>query len=322
MQRRHLLLAGASLPLATTAAWSQSTPSATRLVVGFPAGGGVDFVARLLARRLSELTRQSVVVENRGGANGALAADIVAKARPDGLTLLLGSPGETVVGPAAGQKLPYSPTQDLVPIALAGETPLAIAVHPSVPANDLAGLIALMQGGAKLSYGTPGAGSSMHFAGESFNQLAGTAMLHVPYRGAAPAVNDLLGNQVPVAITGMPPMVPHAKAGKLRILAVTTLRRSSTLPNVPAVAEMPGMKDFNFSNWMALFAPAGTPADTVTRIAQLIVQIVREPEVREAMTGAGVEPAGLADRAFADFLAQERRRYGAIAASRGIRYAE
>lgn len=320
--RRRLLLAAlgaaATPALAQTDAWPDKP---IRIVVGFPAGGGVDFVARTLAKRLSELLRQNVVVENRGGANGSLGADLVAKSKPDGSTFLIASPGEMVVGPAAGQKTPYAAT-DFVPIVLAGETPLALAVHPSLPANDLPALIAQLKGGTKLSYGTPGAGSSMHFAGESLNQLAGTAMLHVPYRGAAPAVNDLLGNQVPIAITGMPPLVPHAKAGKLRILAVTTVKRSSALPDVPAVAELPGMQGFHFSNWMGLFAPAGTPQAIVEKLGPMVAQIVREPAVREALLGAGVEPAGLVTRDFDAFLASERQRYQAIAAARGIRFAE
>lgn len=322
MRRRHLLLS--ALGAAASSAYAQADgwpDKPIRLVVGYPAGGGVDFVARTLAKRMSELLRQNVVVENRGGANGSLGADVVAKSRPDGSTFLIGSPGEMVVGPAAGQKTPYVAT-DFVPIALAGETPLALAVHPSVAANDLPALIAQLKGGAKLGYGTPGAGSSMHFAGESLNQLAGTSMLHVPYRGAAPAVNDLLGNQVPIAITGMPPLVPHAKAGKLRILAVTTVKRSSALPDVPAVAELPGMQGFHFSNWMGLFAPAGTPQAIVEKLGPMVAQIVREPAVREALLGAGVEPAGLVTRDFDAFLASERQRYQAIAAARGIRFAE
>lgn len=320
--RRRLLLAALGAAAAPAPAQTDAgLDKPIRLIVGFPAGGGVDFVARTVAKRLSEALRQNVVVENRSGANGALGADVVAKSRPDGSTLLLASPGEMVVGPAAGQKTPYVAT-DFVPIALAGETPLALAVHPSVPANDLPALIAQLKAGQKLSYGTPGAGSSMHFAGESLNQLAGTAMLHVPYRGAAPAVNDLLGNQVPIAITGMPPLVPHAKAGKLRILAVTTVKRSSALPDVPAVAELPGLQGFHFSNWMGLFAPAGTPLAIVDRLAALVAQIVREPAVREALLRGGVEPAGLVARDFDAFLASERQRYQAIAAARGIRFAE
>lgn len=322
LNRRRLLLATLGAAAAPAFARTDGWPDKPiRIVVGFPAGGGVDFVARTLAKRLSELLRQNVVVENRSGANGSLGADLVAKSKPDGSTLLIGSPGEMVVGPAAGQKTPYAAT-DFVPIALAGETALALAAHPSLPAADLPALIAQLKAGARLGYGTPGAGSSMHFAGESLNQLAGTSMLHVPYRGAAPAVNDLLGNQVPLAITGLPPLVPHAKAGKLRILAVTTVKRSSALPDVPAVAELPGMQGFHFSNWMGLFAPAGTPQPIVERLAQLVVQIVREPAVRDALLGGGVEPAGLVAREFDAFLASERQRYQAIAAARGIRFAE
>lgn len=326
MDRRNFSAAVAAIGLGVVAAGRASAQGypdrSVRLVVAYPAGGGVDFVARLLARRIGELTQQTVVVENRSGVSGALGADMVAKSRPDGYTLLLASPGEVIVGPAAGQKTPYDPSKDFVPVALAGETPLALAIHPSVPASDLTQWLTHAKASDQASYGTPGAGSSMHFAGKSINQLAGTSILHVPYRGAAPAVNDLLGNQVPSVIVGMPPLVAHAKNGRVRLLAVTTARRSSAMPEVPAVAELPGMAGFHFSNWMGLFAPAGTPAAVVDRLGALIARIVQEPAVRGQLTSAGVEPAGLVGSALADFLTSERARYQSIAKTRGVRFAE
>ena len=315
-------LAATAWPLAGRAADAYPERS-IRLLVGYPAGGGVDFVARALARRLGEILRQPVVVENRAGASGSLAADAVAKSRADGYTLLLASPGEVIAGPIAGQKTPYDPVVDLVAVALAGETPLGIAVHPSVAAADLPQLLAAARGpDSRLSFGTPGAGSTMHFAGESLNQLAGVAMLHVPYRGAAPAVTDLIGNQVPMVIVGLPPLVAQARQGRLRLLAVTTEKRSTTLPEVPAVAELPGMKGFHFSNWMGLFAPARTPASVVDLLGVTVRQVVSEPAVREQLLGAGVEPAGLRGADFDAFLRSERQRYQAIAKSRQIRFAD
>ncbi|MBK7657791.1 MAG: tripartite tricarboxylate transporter substrate binding protein [Betaproteobacteria bacterium] len=227
-----------------------------KIIVPYPAGGGVDFVARTVGLRLSEVFGQPVVVENRGGASGSIGAAAVASSAPDGYTLLLASPAEVVVGPVSGQKVPYDTARDFAPVTLVGETPLAIVAHPSVAAKDIGELIAAAKKDpAKYSYATPGGGSTMHFAGESLNALAGVSILHVPYKGAAPAVTDVLGGQVPLGIVGMPPVVQPTKAGKLKMLAVTSTKRSPTLPEVPAVAEIKGMEGYRFTNWMGLFAP-------------------------------------------------------------------
>ncbi|UUZ66471.1 tripartite tricarboxylate transporter substrate binding protein (plasmid) [Polaromonas sp. P1-6] len=249
-------LAAGQVPVAQAQAWPNKP---LRLIVAYPAGGGLDLVARTVAQRLSEQLRQPVLVENRGGASGSIGADVVAKSAPDGYTLLMASPAEVVVGPAAGQKTPYNPKTDFIPVALAGETPLVLVVHPSTPGKDMASFVAYARSNpGKLNYGTPGNGSSMQFAGESFKAGTGAFILHIPYRGAAPALNDLLGNQISMAIVGMPPVVAHAKSGKLRVLAVTTPKRSALMPDVPTVSEMPGMRDYRFSNWMGVFAPAKT----------------------------------------------------------------
>ena len=291
------------------------------LIVAYPAGGGLDLVARVVAQRLSEAFNQQVVVENRAGASGSIGADAVARAAPDGYTLLMASPAEVVVGPAAGQKTPYNPETDLVPVALAGETPLVLVVHPSVPARNLAEFAAYAKSQpGKLSYGTPGNGSSMQFAGESFKAGTGIFIVHIPYRGAAPAINDLLGNQVSMAIVGMPPVVGHAKAGKLKVLAVTTQKRSPLMPDVPAVAELKGMADYQFTNWMGVFAPAKTPAAIVERLGAEIARMMQEPATRKRLLDAGVEPLGLQGSEFAAFLKSERQRYAQVAKERGIRF--
>ena len=317
-------LAAGPVPLAQAQAQAQSWPSKPlRLVVAYPAGGGLDLVARTVAQRLSEQLKQPVVVENRGGASGSIGADLVAKSAPDGYTLLMASPAEVVVGPAAGQKTPYNPETDLTPVALAGETPLVLVTHPSTPGKDLASFTAYAKSNpGKLSYGTPGNGSSMQFAGESFKAGTGAFILHIPYRGAAPAINDVLGNQISMAIVGMPPVVPHAKSGKLRVLAVTTPKRSALMPDVPAVAEMPGMRDYRFSNWMGVFAPAGTPASVVERLGTEIAKMMQEPATRERLLAAGVEPLGLVGKEFESFLAAERKRYGTVVKESGIKFEE
>lgn len=313
-------LAAGPVPLVQAQSWP-SKP--LRLVVAYPAGGGLDLVARTVAQRLSEQLKQPVVVENRGGASGSIGADLVAKSTPDGYTLLMASPAEVVVGQAAGQKTPYNPETDLTPVALAGETPLVLVTHPSTPGKDLASFAAYAKNNpGKLSYGTPGNGSSMQFAGESFKAGTGAFIVHIPYRGAAPAINDVLGNQISMAIVGMPPVVPHAKSGKLRVLAVTTTKRSALMPDVPTVAEMPGMRDYRFSNWMGVFAPAKTPTPVVERLGAEIARMMQEPATRERLLAAGVEPLGLSGKEFDSFLAAERKRYGTVAKERSIRFEE
>ena len=292
-----------------------------RLIVAYPAGGGVDFVARTISQRLSERLKQPVIVDNRGGASGAIGADFVAKASPDGYTLLLASPAEVVVGPEAGQKIPYKPEVDFEPVILVGETPLALAIKVSSESKSLAEFIAFAKGARaeNLSYGTPGNGSSMHFAGEAFKAGTGTMMQHIPYRGAAPALNDALSGQVSMLIAGLPPVIAHVKSNKLRILAVTTGARSSLMPDVPTVSELPGMKDYRFSNWMTVYAPSKTPVSIIDRLDREITAIIAEPAVRERLLGAGVEPRGLGGKELAAFLSDERKRYGSVAKERNIR---
>jgi tripartite-type tricarboxylate transporter receptor subunit TctC len=289
-------------------------------VAPYPPGGGLDFVTRTVAQRLGEVLKQSIVVENRTGASGTIGADAVAKSVPDGHTVLVASPAEVLIGPISGQKTTYDPERDLLPVTLIGETPLVIVAHPSLAAGTIHELIALAKKEpGRHSYATPGGGSTMHFAGESFNAIAGVALQHIPYRGAAPAITDLLGGQVKLGIVGMPPTVSHAKSGRLRILAVTSERRSTTMPEVPAMAEAPGFAGYRFTNWFALYVPAKTPAAVTERLAGEIGKIVREPEIRAKLLAGGVEPVGNTPADFAAFLAAERRVYLKIAKERGIR---
>jgi tripartite-type tricarboxylate transporter receptor subunit TctC len=322
--RRLTLLAAACASLCSPLAMAQAWPDKQiRMVVAYPAGGGLDLVARTVAQRLGEVLKQQVVVDNRGGASGSIGADIVAKAPADGYTLLMASPAEVVVGPAAGQKTAYNADTDFTPVALAGETPLVLVAHPSLPAKTLQEFVSYAKANpGKLSYGTPGNGSSMHFAGESLKASTGAFMVHIPYRGAAPAMNDVLGNQVGVVIVGMPPTVAHVKANRLRALAVTTAKRSSVMPDVPSVTELPGLKNYSFTNWMGVFAPAKTPAAIVDRLGAEIAKIVKEPATRDKLLAAGVEPMGLAGAEFTAFLTSERNRYKTIAKERAIKFEE
>jgi tripartite-type tricarboxylate transporter receptor subunit TctC len=225
-----------------------------------------------------------------------------------------------LVGPISGQKMGYVPERDLMPVSLIGETPLVIAAHPSLPAKNIQEFITLAKAApGKYSYGTPGTGSTMHYAGESLNALGHLDIQHVPYRGAAPAVADLLGGQVPLGIVGMPPTVPFAKSGKLRILAVTSAKRSAAMPDVPAVAELPGFADYRFTNWMGMYVPAKTPQALVDKLAATIDQIVHEPAMKAKLLLQGVEPAGGTSADFAAFLKTERETYSRIGKERGIR---
>lgn len=325
---RRLLLKAALVAPATglftaRAAADRFPTQPVRIVVGYAPGGGVDLVARIVARPLAEVLGRTVLVENRSGASGSLGADLVARAPADGHTLLMASPAEVIVGPAAGQRTPYSPTTAFTGIAVVGETPLAIAVHPSVGVDDLAGLARQSRDRpGTISYGTPGAGSPMHFAGESLAAGLDLDMTHVAYRGAAPMITDLVGGQVQVGIAGLPPLLPHVAAGRLRLLAVTTAEWSSLAPSVPAVAELPMLSGFRFSNWMTLFVPAGTATDRVGLLAARTRQVLDSATVRQQLGDAGVEPIGQDGLALAAFLAGERDRYAAVAHRHGIRYAD
>ena len=291
-----------------------------RVVVPYPPGGGHDFASRVIAQRLSDTLKQSFVVENRTGASGTIGAEYTAKSAPDGYTFMVASPAETVVGPFAGLKMNYDWEKDLAPVTVIGETPLAIAVHPSVPVKNLQEFLDYAKKNpGKLSYGTPGSGSSMHFAGESLKALAGIFIVHIPYRGAGPATADLLGGQVPMGIVGLPPVVAPHKTGKIRIVAVTSEHRSGALPDVPAIAELPGMAGYNFTNWTGVFVPAKTPPAVIEKLAAEIGKAVQDPVVREKLINAGVDPLGLPTPEFVKFLAREKASYGKIAKLRNIK---
>jgi len=308
------------LTVASTAFSAGWPEKPIKIIVPYPPGGGVDAVARTYAQRLGELLNVNVVVENKAGASGAIGADYVAKSAPDGYTFLISSPAEVVVGPSAGQKVPYDPKKDLSPISLIGETPLVIIAHPSIPVKNISEFITLAKvNPGKYSYGTPGNGSSMQFAGESLNAIAGIDVLHIPYKGAAPALADALGGQIPLAIVGMPPTIAHAKTGKITILAVTSEKRSSAMPDVMTIAELPGMKAYRFTNWMGLFAPSKTSPDILSKLAMTTAKIVREPSIREKLLSLGVEPIGNSPKEFSDFLKQEHSTYSKIAVERNIK---
>jgi len=302
-------------------AFAQEWPNKpVRVIVPYPPGGGHDFASRVVAQRLADVLKQQFIVENRTGASGTIGAEYTARSAPDGYTFMVASPAETVVGGFAGLKMNYDWEKDLAPVTVIGETPLAVAVHPSVPVKTIQEFIAYAKKNpGKLSYGTPGSGSTMHFAGESMKALAGIFIVHIPYRGAGPAVADLLGGQVPVGIAGLPPVVGPHKAGKIHILAVTSAKRSGALPDIPAMAELPGFAGYNFTNWTGVFMAAKTPPAVIERLAAEIARAVQEPGVKEKLVGAGVDPLGLSTADFVKFLAREKDTYSKIAKARAIK---
>ena len=309
-----------SLLAAVTAAFSlafsagvaaQAYPSKTiSMVVPYAPGGGHDAMARIVSQKLAERLGQTVVVENKAGASGMIGTEHVARAPADGYTLLFASPAEIVIAPTVLKSMRYDPQKDLEPITQVGETPLVIVANPSAGIKTFPELIARAKKEPKaLSFGTAGNGSSHHLAGAWINNLAGIDLQHIPYKGAGPATNDVLGGQIPLAIVGMAPVLPHIRAGKLIPLAVTTRQRVDWAKDVPTVSEFPGMKDFEVAHWMGLLGPAGMPPAVVQRLQSEIAAILAMPDVRERLRGIGIDPVGSSTADFRAFLAAEKQRF-------------
>jgi tripartite-type tricarboxylate transporter receptor subunit TctC len=303
-----------AVPGASQRALAQGAPAypskPIRVVVAFPPGGSNDIMARVSAQHLSSVWNQPVLVENRPGANTIIAAEIVAKAPPDGYTLLVGASSTYTINPSAYAKLPYDPLRDLAPVAMMGSTPLVIAVHPSVPANSLREFIALAKSRpGEINYGTPTI--TFHVAVESFSQLTGIRMTRIPYKGSVPTVTGLLGNDVQFVFMDAPPIVAHVKAGKVRALAVTTAKRIASLPDVPTVAES-GQPGYELAFWNGLFAPAGTPRDIIAKLNAEVTRAMNAPEQRERFAAMGLDPHALSPEEFSAALQSEASRYARV----------
>jgi tripartite-type tricarboxylate transporter receptor subunit TctC len=264
-----------------------------RLIVAFPAGGSTDIIGRLVAQRLSQSLGQQVIVDNRGGAGGIVGTEIAARANPDGYTLTMGTTSTHVIAPAAygNAKIKYDPIKDFEPITLVASTPYLLVVHPGVKANTLKEFVALAKSQpGKLNYASAGSGSTTHLAMEMLKHTAGMDIVHVPYNGNGPAGTATLGGQVQALFGSMPAVLPHAKSGKLRPLAVGTSKRSPALPDTPTVAES-GYPGFEVSLWLGFFAPRGTPAPIVNRLHSELVKIVLSPDMKEQFERNGAESA-------------------------------
>jgi tripartite-type tricarboxylate transporter receptor subunit TctC len=321
---RSIVLAGGVIVFGfsfAAAAWAQAAPYPSRpvtMVVPVPPGGGTDTGARIVAQRLSQKWGQTVVVENKGGAAGQIGAEAVAKARPDGYTILMGNIGTQSINPSLYKKLPYDPDKAFAPISLVAELPLAMMVNPSLPARSAKEFIALAKSQpGRLSYSSSGAGGAPHLATEMFKEATGTFILHVPYRGGGPAVADLLAGHVDLSFMTVLEASGHIKAGRLRALAVTSDKRVSALPDVPTLAEgtVPG---FNSISWIGLLAPAGTPKEIVEKIAADVREVIAIEEVRNRLVDLGAVPRAMTPAQFTQLIETDRKRYAQIIHDRKI----
>jgi tripartite-type tricarboxylate transporter receptor subunit TctC len=306
--------------VAASHAFAQSYPAKpVRLVVPFPPGGAVDFFARVMANPLDETLGQPVVIENKAGASGMIGAELVAKAPPDGYTLLLGNIASLAINVGIYPKMPYDPVKDFTPIIRTVDVNYVMVVHPSVPAATVTELIAYVKAHpGKVAYGSAGSGSLPHLATELMKALTGTDMIHVPYKGGGPMVTDLLGGSVQVVIGDQANLMPHVKAGKLRALAVGSPKRSANYPEIPTFSEA-GLPGFEATAWQGLVGPAGLPPDAVRRLNEAFNKAMANPEVRERLLGGGLDPVGGTPEEFGRFIRSEIVKWSKIAKDVGAK---
>jgi tripartite-type tricarboxylate transporter receptor subunit TctC len=307
----------ASSGQASTAAGQTYPVRPIRLIVPYPAGGPTDFVGRTVGQKLSQYLGQQVVVDNRPGAGTVIGSELVARAAPDGYTLLFGTGGGTFLAPLMLPKVPYDPHRDFEPVAMLVMSPQVLVVHPSVPANSVGELIALAK--AKpgvLNFASVGTGTSPHLGGELFQSLTGTKIVHVPYKGTAPAMTDLISGQVQMMFTSMPTVLAHVKSGKLRLLGTGGTKRSAAIGDTPPIAEtVPG---FELVTWYGVFAPVRTPEAIVKRLNAEIAKVLADPESRERMTAQGLEPTPMTPDQVRRYTQEETKRWTRLIKAAGI----
>ncbi len=305
-----LALAPWSLPSHAQATGWPAKP--VRIIVPSPPGDGSDLMARAIGDKLAQAWGQPVLVDNRGGAGGRLGVELAAKSAPDGYTLLMGNAGSNGINAALYRDLPYDLERDFAPITQVMRSPNVLVVTPSLPASNVRELIALFKANpGKYSYGSGGNGSSAHLSAELFKSMAGVDVVHVPYKGATPALTDVIAGQVALFIGNLPPAMGHIKSGKVRALAVTTAQRSPLVPDVPTLAES-GLPGYETVAWFGLFAPAGTPKEIVAKVRDEVARILQQPDIRERIATLGGEPVGNAPDAFAAIV------HGDIAKWKGV----
>jgi tripartite-type tricarboxylate transporter receptor subunit TctC len=313
-----------ALTLVATGAWAQApAPSyptkPIRLVVPFPPGGATDILARAVGQRLTDVWAQSVVIDNRPGAGGNIGTELVAKSAPDGYTLEMGTVGTHAINASLYSKLPYDHVKDFVPVILVAGVPNVLVVNPSLPVSSVAELIAYAKANpGKLNFASSGNGTSIHLSGELFKTMAGVQMTHVPYKGSAPALQDLLGGQVQLMFDNLPPSLPNIKAGKLKALAVTSATRAPALPDVPTMAEA-GLPGFEASSWFGILAPAGTPPAIVAKLNAEVAKWLASPEAQEKLLALGANPAGGTPEDFAKHIAAETAKWAKVVKESGAK---
>jgi tripartite-type tricarboxylate transporter receptor subunit TctC len=290
-----------------------------RIVVPFPAGGTTDILARAVAQKLSETWGQQVIVDNRPGAGGNIGAELVARAAPDGYTLLMGTVGTHAINPGLYAKMPYDHVKDFAPVILVAGVPNVLVVNPSVPVGSVPELIAYAKANpGKLNFASSGSGTSIHLSGELFKTMTGVQMTHIPYKGSSPALADLIGGQVQLMFDNLPSSIGFIRAGKLRALAVTSATRSSALPDTPTVAEA-GVPGFEASSWFGLLAPAGTPPDIVAKIDGEVAKWLASPEAREKLAAQGANAAGGSPQDFARHIQAETAKWAKVVKESGAK---
>ena len=312
------LLATLSVAFALHAYGQDAWPTRpVRMILPFPPGGGTDILGRLIAERLSAGIGQPVVTENRGGAGGNVGAEAAARSAPDGYTIVLVAPS-LAISPTLYSKINYDPVRDFAPISLVATVPNVMVTQPSLP-GQLQEFIAFVKAKAgALNFGSGGAGTSNHLAGELFNIVTGARLVHVPYKGVNLAMQDVLAGNVHLVFIGIPAAAPHIKAAKLRALAVVAPQRSSALPDVPTVAEA-GLKDFEVTTWYGILAPAGTPQPVVRRLNAELVKIMHAPEMKEKLTATGTEPLTSTPEEFAAYIKREITKWGDVIRKAGVK---
>ena len=312
-----LLIVAAVLPFHAGALPYPSKP--IRFVVPYPAGGPLDAVARLLAQKVSESVKQPIVVDNKPGAGGNIGADAVAKSPPDGYTILMGAVATHAINPALYASIPYDAVKDFAPVTQIASTPNVLVVNPSVPASNVREFIAYAKANpGKLNFGSGSTGSAGHLAGELFKSMAGIDMTHVPYKGAAPAMNDLIGGRIQLMFDNLASSLGQMRAGKVKALAVTTAKRTPLAPELPTIAES-GLPGFDINTWFGLFVPAGTPREVIALLHDEFTRALAAPDIREKMLAIGAEPVGSTPSEFAAYIRAESEKYARIIKASGAK---
>jgi tripartite-type tricarboxylate transporter receptor subunit TctC len=313
------LVAAAVSVIMALPAWSQAYPNRSiQVVVAYAAGGTGDIVARTISDKLGAALGQTVVVENRAGASGAIGAHSVTSASPDGYTLLVGQTGEIAVNQHWLKGLNYDPDKDLLPIALAAIVPLALVVPAKAPYSTLPEFLAALKAKPKMTFASAGIGTPGHFAGELLKQKFDDNLTHVPYKGAGPALNDLIGNHVDFYFPGFPAAAPHLKGGTLKVLALSSASRSPAAPDIPTVAEVTGIKDYDFTLWAGFFAPRGTPQTIIDRLNTEINKVIEDPEVKARLEAAGAVVTPMSVAQFKAFVQNESAKYLRVIKETGV----